>query len=229
MFARPIDQTPLRRGFFIAATCVLLAGCKPRDEVKGSPELPEAFGRLAAHSSACESVAGTYRWPSVAGAAQGYTESGTLAPRGLPAFFRLDMPREGELRIAARTDGGLRFEVKDTSPDARSRLHLNSHQDFRRSDVECRAGWISITEYEHPHLEARSEFAGRVMVGAKLARLADGDLAIGQWLRVTDRSASLYTWADRSVGSRPLADRVTWYWSRYAQSRPAGSRAAARP
>ena len=76
-------------------------------------------------------------------------------------------------------------------------------------------GWVVIEEYEHPALTASGEFGGPTRVGAKLAILEDGSLAIGQWRRLHGRKASIYTWGDRSVGSMPVADVVTWYWSRY--------------
>ena len=80
---------------------------------------------------------------------------------------------------------------------------------------ECSKGWLMVKERDHPHSGARENYAGHAKIGAKLAPLADGDLVIGQWIRVVDRRGSIFTWADRSVGSMPLPDNLYWRWARF--------------
>jgi hypothetical protein len=209
----------------LAVALLVLAACKPAAEVTGSPEPPDSFGKVATAARGCPDVSGVYAWPFVAGPAQGFNEDGGYRRNGYAEFFGLTMPEQGELEIrplANRKGQGLHFIARPIEkPISRTpqRVQPPTHQRFGDERIHCKGGWVMVEEYDLPQAGARAEYGPKVRVGAKLAPLANGDLAIGQWLRVTERKASWFTWGEQSVGDRRLADRIEWFWSRYQRSR----------
>ena len=187
-----------------------LSACKPKDEVTGSSEPPASFGALA-KGSGCPRLAGLYAWPPAEGAPQGYDESGTPIHRRYPDFFGAGSKWEGS------------FQIQDADESKRQHLRIESRPNtviskrYFDDQHKCSGGWLVLAEYTHPQLEAPKEYGAPVSMRVKLATLANGDLAIGQALRVDGGKYSLFRWGDS--GSRgdwlPGTDRVTWYWSRY--------------
>ena len=195
-----------------------LAGCKGADRVSGSPEPPDSFAKRASRSG-CPNVVGTYRWPFVEGQAQGYNADGSYNPRGHAQFFSLIMGERGELEIREikkQQGEGLHFISRPADPPGGlgRRAPKSNHFSYFGSGFSCGKGWAVIEEYEHSD-EAAKEFGGPTRVGAKLAVLEDGSLAIGQWRRLHSRATSVFSWGDQSVGRLAVPDDVTWYWSRY--------------
>jgi hypothetical protein len=217
-------RTPLARGFFLAAAALAVCACKPRDEVTGSPQPPASFGAVA-KTAGCPKLAGVFEWPQVEGAPQGYKEGGLLrAPRSAPEFFGLTLARQGTLTVHdPGEDGKKRLRIDSRVTDARfNDARRFSRREFMDDEFRCEHGWVVTSEYPHPRLEARDEYGGPISMGAKLATLADGDLAVGQWMRKHGGKHSLFEWG--GIGSRgawiPYADTVTWYWSRYRRIKP---------
>lgn len=213
-----MGSDPTFRALWAAVlAAVALAGCKGADRVTGSPEPPPTFAKRAS-ASGCPDVTGTYRWPFVEGQAQGFNADGSYMPRGQADFFSLLMGETGELEIreAKRQKGGLQFISRPAEPPGGlgRRPPKPNHFSFVGPSISCGKGWVVIEEREHPALEAR-ESGGPTKVGAKLAVLEDGSLAIGQWRRLYGRSDAIFGWGGQSVARLPVADDVTWYWSRY--------------
>lgn len=163
-------------------------------------------------------MAGTYAWPFVEGQARGFTPAGAYQRQGHANFFSLDMEGMGELEIRAvkRQGDGWYFTARPTATSGRQgrRPPRPSEFGYVGGGFSCGKGWLVIEEYDESP-EARAEFAWPTRVGAKLAVLEDGSLAIGQWRRLHSRYGSLISWGDQSVGRHRLPDKVTWYWSRY--------------
>ena len=201
--------TPLRRGLFILGACIALGGCKPRDTVMGSPEPPASFGPLA-KTRGCPTLAGVYAWPPVEGAPQGYAEGGIPIVRKYPDFLGASRRWEGEFTIQDPDEPRRHFSITSRPHGVILKRYLEAHH-------RCDDGWRVLAEHTHPELEAPKEYGAPVSIGVKLATLANGDLVVGQWLRKDGGKGSLFPWGDS--GSRgnwiPLADEVTWYWSRY--------------
>jgi hypothetical protein len=81
---------------------------------------------------------------------------------------------------------------------------------------ECSKGWVVVKERDHPSgFNARENYGGPSKLGAKLVPLEDGGILVAQWVRVTDRRGSIFTWGDQSHGSMPLPDKVYWRWARF--------------
>lgn len=181
---------------------------------------------MATAASGCPDVTGVYAWPFIEGRAQGFDERGIYARNGAAEFFGLTLPDRGEVEIRAlsnRKGQGLHFIARqaEEAPQrgwAPVRRQPPTHQRFLDERIHCANGWLVVDEYPLPDVKAREQHGSTVRVGAKLAPLADGGLAIGQWLRVTDLHGSLFRWGDVSVGSVRQPDRVEWSWSRYQRS-----------
>ena len=210
---RGIARTPLRRGFLWLAMAAL-GGCKPHDKVEGSPEPPASYGALA-KTRGCPTLAGTYAWPPVEGAPLGYNPGGIPVVRLHPEFFG-----------AARQWEGV-FSIQDPDEPRRhlsmtSRPHGVILKRWLEDQHHCDDGWRLLAEITHPSLEAQKEHGTPVSVGVKLATLANGDLAVGQWLRKDGGKGSLFPWGDSGSSGNwiPLADKVSWSWSRYRRVSP---------
>jgi hypothetical protein len=221
IYFRKWGQTPF-------LVLLVLAGCgKPADQVTGFPEPPESFGKVATATFGCPDVTGVYAWPFVEGQAQGFEKNGRERAHAYPEFFGLTLPDRGEieiLKLANRKGQGLHFVVRQIADAPRRggpgvRRTRDNHQRFLDSRIKCQGGWLVVEEYGHPEMRAPEEYGSTTRVGAKLAPLANGDLAIGQWLRVTDLSGSLFQWGDSRAGTVKHPDRVQWYWSRYERSK----------
>lgn len=202
------------RGFLLVLAALALGGCKPKDLVTGSPEPPTSFGPLA-KSSGCPKLAGAYEWPAVEGSPQGYAEGGIPDIHQGPDFFGSHAQWRGEFRIDEPTDANRqRLSINSTPHGKVSARYLdNQHR--------CSDGWRWLAEQQHSEASA---FRGGppVYLRVKLATLANGDLAVGQALRVDGGKYSLFRWGDSGSGGDwiPAADKVTWHWSRYRRVNP---------
>lgn len=78
----------------------------------------------------------------------------------------------------------------------------------------CKRGWVVLDEISIGLPSAQEWHGGTdVLVGARLGRLADGSLAVGQWMRVTGRTGSI-GWGDTVFFTTRSGDRVAWHWQR---------------
>jgi len=193
-----------------------LGGCKPSDQVTGSADPPASFGALAKTVSGCPPLTGTYAWPPVEGAPQGFDDGGIPAVAKHPDFFGIRSQWEGTLHIELSPDKGKRsLRIESLPGRVIWKRYLEEH-------YRCKGRWLEIAPFEHPSLELHQEHGLPVYLEVKLAALANGDLAIGQALRRDGGKRSLFPWGDS--GSRgawiPEADTVQWFWSRYRRISP---------
>jgi hypothetical protein len=199
---------------------VALAGCTFNDEVIGSPEMPDSYGRIDQPVLGCPDLGGLYAWPPAEGHPFGYLPN--LRRDKFGSF--LDLPLYREAHVWAEGPGrkaAHEFTLRTRMINRDSRVHISaltgewSYRVF--SGYSCKGGAVVIPEEELPQLNAPEWFGGKkVAAGARLARLADGSLAVGQWVRVSGRTGAV-GWGNQTWFTYRIADRVYWYWTRLAR------------
>jgi len=204
-----------------------LGGCVGKDEIVGSPEMPAGWGRTVSPLLGCPDLAGLYAWPPAAGHPFGYLPS--LRKDKFGSFLELPLYREAHIwaegpgRKAAHE---LTLRTRMINRDPRVRIApLTTEWGYRIfSDYACKGGAVVLPEEELPQPGAPEWFGGtKVTVGARLALLADGSLAVGQWVRASGRTSS-FGWGEQSWFTYRIEDRVWWYWTRLAKVGTTGAK-----
>lgn len=209
-------RTALTALLFAAA----LGGCTFKDEVTGSPEVPDSYGRIDKPVLGCPDLGGLYAWPPADGHPFGYLPS--LRKDKFGSFFDLPLYREAHVwadgpgRKAAH-EFTLRTRMINRDPRVRI-TSLTAEWSYRIfSDYSCTGGVIVTPEEELLQPGAPEWFGGKkVAVGGRFARMKDGSLAVGQWVRVSGRTGS-FGWGGQTWFTYRVADRVKWYWTRLAR------------
>ncbi|MEO8506501.1 MAG: hypothetical protein ABI593_02620 [Betaproteobacteria bacterium] len=182
---------------------------------EGSPAMPASFGKPVKPWFGCPKIAGVYAWPPIEGSlapVPGPVQRGQFANiAGLQlytkAYLWLEQPddrRHLRLRAIAVPNDDKRLRIGNPDRGWKQRTLANSQN-------ACSGGWLVITEVDFSHPSANAWYGGEVLSGMRLMALADGGLAIGQWLRVTNRR-SVIAWGEAQLGSLPAEDLVYWHW-----------------
>jgi hypothetical protein len=182
---------------------------------EGSPDMPVSFGKPVKPWFGCPKIAGVYAWPPVEGSMAPVPGPGQRRQfaniAGLQlhanAYLWLEQPDDKRhLRLRAIAVPGDDKSLRIGNPDRgwKQRTLANSQN-------ACDGGWLVITEADFSHPSANASYGGEVMSGLRLMALADGGLAIGQWLRVTKRSGSI-NWGETRLATLPADDRLYWHW-----------------
>lgn len=202
----------MKRAF--AAFLLLALGTASATEFT-TEDMPPSFGKAVKPWAGCPKFAGVYEWPAVEGrlgAAPGQSNArtqhamiGDLA-LGLKAFLWLVPPDDGD-RLLLRA-----ITVPHDSRTVIGMMNRGWRQKtLSGSQHTCTRGWLIIEEATHASPSADGWYGGRVLVGTRLVPLEGGDLAVGQWTRVTDRKSSI-GWGEAKLLTLPAPDRVYWHW-----------------
>lgn len=203
-------RAPIAAG--VAALAVLAGGCS--EETVGSPEPPKAFGPRATAWFGCPSMQGVYAWPPVAGEWSDGVARGRQPWAGgvpLPIYAQ-------EMQVWVRqSSSGLVLQGRSINrrPNVRDRMALEwSHVEY--AGGRCTSGMLELAGGAPGAARDRGGDGG-VADAFRLARLADGALAVGLKTVERGRTGTIFSWGDQSHGSYPLPDRVHWRWSKLAK------------
>lgn len=216
----------MRTAFAVLLFAAALGGCTFKDEVIGSPEMPASFGKTDKPWLGCPDLGGLYTWPPTEGHAFGYLSNGRKDKFG--SFLELPLHPEAQIWVQgpgrkAAHEVALRSRMINRDPRLRIRS-LTEEWGYRLvSDYKCSSGVVIFPEQELTQPGAPEWYGGKnVAAGARLSLLADGSLAVGQWVRVSGRTGSV-GWGGQSWFTYPMPDRVKWYWTRLARIGPTGA------
>ena len=95
-----------------------------------------------------------------------------------------------------------------------------------RASLSCQGAWISIDG--DTIVDNRADESGRrgsSSEGLKMARLRDGSLALGQWVRYSGRRDSINIFG-AELANFPAADVVSWNWARLSRVGDSGKAAS---
>jgi len=193
-------------------------------EVQGSPEIPGSFGRTEKPWYGCPKVNGVYAWPPAEGKladAPGPIRKdpwANLAGLSLPprAYLWIDTPKDG---------GSLRLRALKRPLNENAAVGIAERWSLRtlaNSEFNCRGGELRFEEPNTGDAKIKEWYGGTVSSGMRIMALKDGGLALGQWIRVTDRTTSAFSWGDVHRGSVKIEDRLIWHWARLARIASSG-------
>ena len=207
-----------------------LAGCT-RDKVNGSADPPASFGKVERNLLGCADLSGLYAWPPVEGATRSLSltneklgAGGTLLP------IKVSLSNQAQIWLSGAIEGRallVRTRYANAELIARGALSDNwSSTAISRLLLSCKGAWISMDGETIVNDSAdRSGRRGSSSEGLKMARLHDGSLAVGQWVRYSGRRNSIDIFG-AELANFPAADVVSWDWARLARVGDSGKRAA---
>jgi hypothetical protein len=210
-----------------------LAACT-RETVNGTDEPPASFGKVQGNVMGCADIAGLYAWPP----AQGDTRAHSLTNEKFRSGqslepIKVSLPDEGQIWLSGVTQGRalvVRTRMANAGMIARGELSNNwSYADASRAALFCRGSFVSMNG--ETIVQERSDRSGRresSSEGLKMARLRDGSLAFGQWVRYSGRRNSIDIFG-AELANFPAGDVVNWNWARLARIGESGKPAAAAP
>ena len=190
---------------------LLLAACTPPDELQGVAKPPPEWGALDISRFGCPDLSGMYQAsPADArGSRYNYGHMWPFPPAGSMQYW-VSGPNDklkNRLELRARLVGASRFGYHPRDWEWKSKGLANSQWG-------CKRGWVVLEEISIGLPSAQEWHGGTdVLVGARLGRLADGSLAVGQWMRVTGRTGSI-GWGDTVFFTTRSGDRVAWHWQK---------------
>jgi hypothetical protein len=201
----------------LVGLALVLAGC--RAEVVGPPAPPAEFGDHDRPLFGCPELEGVYRWPPVAGEYAG----GAMASNREPWAGGTPVPvGRGEMQIWVSDDDGL-VSVRSRRINRAANVHDRlarewSYVEYAAGEYRCADGMLQVEPMEIP---AEEDYGGTgLRRGFRLARLADGALAVDIETVAFGRTESLFTWADSSAGTIALPDKTFHAWSKLERMGP---------
>ena len=186
------------------ALVALLGGCG--GDVAGSPEPPKEFGPRATSWFGCPSMQGVYAWPPVAGARRPWAGGVPLPIHGAEMQVWVRQMSPG-IVLQGRSINRL-ANVRDRMAREWSRAEY--------ANGRCRSGMLEFAGVA-PGAKSDRGLGGDVAEGFRLARLADGALAVGIMTVERGRTGTIFSWGDQSYGAYTLPDRIHWRWSKLAR------------
>ena len=208
--------------FAIAASLVLPA-CNRADDVTGSPTMPANFGAVQTAVLSCPDLEGIFAFPAAQGHPFGYAGNATRRGAQYRDFFGLPLygashvwvrgPRLGEAQPLT-----LRTRMVNATPVVSSESTLDWNRvELSAGEYDCQEGWLNVTERDWEQPGAAAWFGGSgVRIAARVTRLTDGSLVVGQAVRVWGRRSAISI-ANRTLFTMTASDHVTWYWTRFAR------------
>lgn len=201
-----------------AAALFGLSGCWFSTEV-GESQPPIAFGPFAtAPAGGCPSLQGVYLWPPVRAEHPGH-----LKGMDLVAAWDGDLPtrvsrvpgqiwitdRPGELLVRSRPAGQRMMDdtVRYWGPTAFTGPHAQGWYTATYHRADCSHRLVELSD-ERP-TDDQTPRSGRL---ARLARMADGSLAVGIRTRQTDLTLTITGWEYSVIATLPAPDEVSWTW-----------------
>ena len=222
---RPVYISRIRL-FIVLVGVVAFAACS-RERVNGSPHPPASFGKVERNWLGCADLSGLYAWPPVQGemrsvslAGEKFRTGSSLEPIKAPM-----LSGEAQIWVSGATGGrSLVVQSRRASADliARGELPTQWNRDeIARVSLSCSGAWIALdgaTIVDKPdsrnHRETSSE-------GLRMARLKDGSLAVGQWVRYSGRRDSINIFG-AELAEFAVGDVVSWSWARLARVSDSG-------
>ena len=218
---------------FALVVSLVLPACDRSDDVTGSPTMPANFGAVQTAVLSCPDLEGMFAFPAAQGHPFGYAGNATRRGAQYRDFFGLPLygashiwvsgPRLGEAQpLTLRTRMVSPTSVVSNEPTlAWNRIELSA------GEYDCQEGWLNVTERDWEPPGAAAWFGGSgVRIAARISRLTDGSLVVGQAVRVWGRRSAISI-ADRTLLTMNASDRVTWYWTRFARVNANGGEAPA--
>lgn len=188
---------------------LLLGGCGG-DIVHGTSSPPAEFGRQDTAWFGCPSMQGMYAWPPEAGTyANGIASNETPWPGMTPVPIG-----RGRMQVAVLESGWKltmfsRDALKDGSIDPGLRRGWGYAEHF---GLACRSDMLDGDDEEAG--DGREYGCAGLRRGFRLARMADGALAVGIRKVAHGCRDSLFRWGDQSAGEVDRPDQVYWQWSK---------------
>jgi hypothetical protein len=186
----------------ILAIAPLFAGCGGEALIEA--QVPSEFPAPVERWRGCPEVSGLYAWPPAQGRARvSLIEPPAPGPR-LDDLEPLVAPLHTESQVwvdASEQTPGLvvRTRMVNRDPNYLNRRLTTewSYHELGRSDLGCDGTWLEFaTDVTDPAVVAHYGTPS-LAAGVRFARLPDGGLLIGQWLRIDQR--------------------IEWHWSRLAR------------
>lgn len=207
-----------------------LGGCT-RERMNGSAEPPVSFGKVERNLLGCADVSGLYAWPPAQGETRAHSlmnekfrGGGSLTP------IKVALGNEAQIWLSGATEGRalvVRTRYATAELIARGELSENwSYAAISRLAMSCSGAWISIDG--ETVVRDSSEKSGRresSSEGLKMARLGDGSLAFGQWVRYSGRRDSINIFG-AELANFPAGDLVSWNWARLSRVGDSGKAAS---
>ena len=217
-----------RASSLVIVVSLVLSACDQADDVTGSAMMPANFGAVQTAVLSCPDLEGVFAFPAVQGHPFGYAGDATRRGAKYRDFFGLPLygashvwvsgPRLGEAQpLTLRTRMVNPTPVVSYEPTlAWNRVELSA------GEYDCQEGWLNVTERDWEQPGAAAWFGGSgVRIAARVTRLTDGSLVVGQAVRVWGRRSAISI-ANRTLFTMSASDRVTWYWTRLARINPSG-------
>lgn len=204
-----------------------MGGCT-REKVNGSSEPPASFGKVERNALGCADISGLYAWPPVQGETRSlsltnekFMSGGSLQP------IKVSLSNPGQIWLSGATGGkALVVRTRYASADLIARGELTQHwsrADISRLSISCRGKWITMDGEtivgDSSDKSGRQESSSE---GLKMARLRDGSLAFGQWVRYSGRRDSINIFGAELANFR-VGDIVSWNWARLSRVADSGN------
>lgn len=212
-----LRQVP-KRAIPTLACCAFLAACGP--EVNGSAKPPPEFGARKGALTGCPSVAGLYAWPPVDG-----EYARVMATNRRPWDDRRPVPvSRGKMQIKVeQTSSRVTIRSRDIGSGSLPSMQARNwaYVEYDIAQFKCKSDMLEFAEVEYG--DAANYGGHGARRGFTLARMKDGDLAVGIKTTSTGRTASIFSWGDQSAGHYNAPDKVYWSWSKLQSLDPASN------
>lgn len=199
----------LRRMLLVAALPLLLAGCSNQD-MHGTATPPDEFGAMDGAFFGCPSMQGMYAWPPEAGM---YSDG--IASNEQPWAGMTPVPiGRGRMQVWVLESGQmLTMLSRDTPADGNTDPgHRRGWGYAEHYGLACHGDMLDGDDEEIG--DGREYGCEGLRRGFRLARMADGALAVGIRKVAHGCRDSVVTWGDRSAGEMKTPDKVYWQWSK---------------
>lgn len=199
----------IRSATLLLALPLLLAACSG-DEVHGTPSPPADFGPMDTVFFGCPSMQGLYAWPPVAGEHTGGTHN-----RERPWPGMTPVPISGSRMQVWALESGQTLTLLSRDTPADGNAAPTSRRGWGYSEhwgLACDDDMLDGDEEEAG--SGREYGCTGLRRSFRLARMADGALAIGIRRTYYGCTDSVLGWGDARWGSKDIPDRVYWQWSK---------------
>ncbi len=218
-----------RQRITLALIGAALLGCSHElePEVTGDAQPPGDFGTDSVKTKGCPDLEGLYSWPWVQGQPFGYRSPSVKEKFG--DLIGMALHDESQIWVSGpgkspTRELAIRTRMVNRNPNLsiQSLTHEWSYQLRGSDEYACKDGWVELPETDLVGEGVAQWFGGEgVKVSARLSQLDDSSLVIGQRVRVWGRTANALP-VPSKLEDRRLADKVTWYWTRFTRVGPTG-------
>ena len=205
-----IRAPSIARILLALAVPIVMTACSGETH-HGPPSPPEDFGPQDTDFFGCPSMAGMYAWPPEAGE---YSNGINSNEQPWPGMLPVPIGR-GRMQVWALEEGRrLTLLSRDTPADGNTDPGLRRAWGYSEHEgLKCRSDMLDADD-EELDPDAHDYGCAGLRRGFRLARMADGALAVGIRTVAYDCRESITVWGDASVGDVKIPDQVYWKWSK---------------